>query len=165
LKELDALLAPDDIVVADASYSSFWVASYLTAKEAGQRFLLPRGLAGLGWGLPLGLGAKLATPEARVVAVVGDGGFAHVWSELETAIREDLPLTVIVLNNQVLGAQRHAENVIFGETTTGIGFRPVDHAAMARAVGAVGSGSPTQSSWRPHSRTRWRPPRCPSWTW
>lgn len=139
MRELDALLDPDDIVVADASYSSFWVASYLTAKQAGQRFLLPRGLAGLGWGLPLALGAKLATPAARVVAVVGDGGFAHVWSELETAVREDLPLTVIVLNNQVLGAQRHAENVVFGQTTTGIGFRPVDHAAMARAVGAVGN--------------------------
>ncbi|MFC8248134.1 acetolactate synthase catalytic subunit [Streptomyces chartreusis] len=139
LKELDAALTPDDIVVADASYSSFWVASYLTAKRAGQRFILPRGLAGLGWGLPLGLGVKLATPDTRVVAVVGDGGFAHVWSELETAIREDLPLTVVVLNNQLLAAQRHAELLVFGQTTTGIDFQPVDHAAIARAVGAVGS--------------------------
>ncbi|WP_367318279.1 acetolactate synthase catalytic subunit [Streptomyces sp. HUAS ZL42] len=139
LWELDALLVPDDIVVADASYSSFWVASYLTAKRAGQRFILPRGLAGLGWGLPLGLGVKLATPDARVVAVVGDGGFAHVWSELETAIREDLPLTVIVLNNQLLAAQAHAEMAFFGQTTTGIDFKPVDHAAMAEAVGAAGA--------------------------
>ncbi|KAB1141716.1 acetolactate synthase catalytic subunit [Streptomyces luteolifulvus] len=139
LRELDALLVPDDIVVADASYSSFWVASYLTAKRAGQRFILPRGLAGLGWGLPLGLGVKLATPDARVVAVVGDGGFAHVWSELETAIREDLPVTVIVLNNQLLAAQAHAEMAAFGQTTTGIDFKPVDHAAMAEAVGAAGA--------------------------
>ncbi len=139
MRELDALLVRGDIVVADASYSSFWVASYLTAKLAGQRFILPRGLAGLGWGLPLGLGVKLATPDARVVAVVGDGGFAHVWSELETAIREDLPLTVIVLNNQLLAAQRHAEMAAFGQTTTGINFQPVDHAAMAQAVGAVGT--------------------------
>ncbi|WPB87834.1 acetolactate synthase catalytic subunit [Streptomyces malaysiensis] len=138
LRELDELLVPDDIVVADASYSSFWVASHLTAKRAGQRFVLPRGLAGLGWGLPLGLGAKLATPDARVVAVVGDGGFAHVWSELETAVREDLALTLIVLNNQVLAAQGHAEMAAFGQTTTGIDFQPVDHAAMARAVGAAG---------------------------
>lgn len=139
MRELDALLTPDDIVVADASYSSFWVASYLTAKQAGQRFILPRGLAGLGWGLPLGLGAKLATPDARVIAVVGDGGFAHVWSELETAVREDLPLTVIVLNNQVLGAQAHAEMAVFGQTTTGVDFRPVHHAAIAQAVGASGA--------------------------
>ncbi|WP_432195539.1 acetolactate synthase catalytic subunit [Streptomyces sp. bgisy027] len=139
MRELDAVLSPDDVVVADASYSSFWVASYLTAKRAGQRFILPRGLAGLGWGLPLGLGVKLANPDARVVAIVGDGGFAHVWSELETAIREDLPLTVIVLNNQVLGAQRHVELLLFGQTTSGVDFQPVDHAAIARAVGAAGN--------------------------
>ncbi|GAA0844457.1 acetolactate synthase catalytic subunit [Streptosporangium amethystogenes subsp. fukuiense] len=136
--ELGRLLDPDDIVVADASYSSFWIAGYLLAKRPGQRFLMPRGLAGLGWGLPLALGAKIAAPGRRVVAVVGDGGFAHVWSELETAVRERLPVTVVVLNNSVLGAQRHAENAVFGETTTGVEFDPVDHAAIATAVGAAG---------------------------
>ncbi|MEU8118736.1 acetolactate synthase catalytic subunit [Spirillospora sp. NPDC049024] len=136
--EIDRLLDPDDIVVTDASYSSFWVASYLLAKRPGQRFLMPRGLAGLGWGLPLALGAKIAAPARRVIAVVGDGGFAHVWSELETALRERLPVTVVVLNNSVLGAQRHAENAVFGETTTGVEFEPVDHAAVATAAGATG---------------------------
>ncbi|MEU0481880.1 acetolactate synthase catalytic subunit [Streptosporangium sp. NPDC006013] len=136
--ELGRLLDPDDIVVADASYSSFWIAGYLLAKRPGQRFLMPRGLAGLGWGLPLALGAKIAAPGRRVIAVVGDGGFAHVWSELETAVRERLPVTVVVLNNSVLGAQRHAENAVFGETTTGVEFDPVDHAAIATAVGATG---------------------------
>ena len=136
--ELEEVLSPNDIVVADASYSSFWVASCLRAKQPGQRFLMPRGLAGLGWGLPLALGAKLAAPDQRVVAIVGDGGFAHVWSELETAVRENLPVTVIVLNNSILAAQRHAENAVFGETTTGVEFEPVDHAAIATAVGATG---------------------------
>lgn len=138
LAELGALLRPDDIVVADASYASFWIASALRATEPGQRYILPRGQAGLGWGLPLALGAKLAAPERRVVALVGDGGFAHVWSEIETAVREDLPVVVIVLNNAVLAAQRHAENVGFGGTTTGVEFAPVDHAAVAIAAGARG---------------------------
>lgn len=138
LAELDALLEPTDIVVADASYASIWVTSYLTSRRAGQRFLVPRGLAGLGWGFPLGMGAKLASPTSRVVAIVGDGGFAHVWSELETAVRENIPVVVIVLNNALLGYQRHGENILFGETTTAIGFAPVDHAAMARSTGALG---------------------------
>ena len=138
LAELDAQLKPDDVVVADASYASIWVTSYLTAKRPGQRFLVPRGLAGLGWGLPLGMGAKVASPESRVVAIVGDGGFAHVWSELETAVRESTPVVVIILNNRILGYQRHAENVIFGETTSAIEFLDVDHAAIARASGARG---------------------------
>jgi acetolactate synthase I/II/III large subunit len=136
LSELDSLLGPEDIVVADASYASVWINAYLTAKRAGQRFLLPRGQAGLGWGLPLAIGAKLASPGSRVIAVVGDGGFAHVWSELETAVREHTPVVVIVLNNGLLAMQRHGENVLFGRTTTAIRFRDVDHAAIARAVGA-----------------------------
>jgi acetolactate synthase I/II/III large subunit len=138
LMDLDSLLSPDDIVVADASYASIWVSSHLGARRAGQRFLLPRGLAGLGWGLPLGMGAKLARPEARVVALVGDGGFAHVWAELETCVRERIPLVVVVLNNNILGYQRHAENALFGQTTTAIEFVETDHAAIARAVGADG---------------------------
>lgn len=138
MAELDRLVLPDDIVVADASYSSVWVTSYLTARRAGQRVLTPRGLAGLGWGLPYAIGAKLARPQARVVALVGDGGFAHVWAELEMAVREDIPFTLVVLNNSQLAMQRHGENLGFGRSTTGIEFVAVDHAAVARSVGAVG---------------------------
>nr|WP_051790885.1 acetolactate synthase catalytic subunit [Amycolatopsis jejuensis] len=138
LAEIDALLRPDDIVTADASYSSSWVAALLTARRAGQRFLLPRGIAGLGWGLPLAMGAKLARPGQRVLALVGDGGFAHGWSEIETAVREKIAVTVVVLNNAVLGAQRHTELLTFGETTTAVDFAPVDHAAVAQAAGAIG---------------------------
>src|SRR6266403_6305050 len=104
-------LNAEDILVSDASYSSNWITTYVDAKRHGQRFLVPRGLAGLGWGFPMALGAKLARPSARVVAVVGDGGFGHCWQELETAHREGLSVTVILLNNSILGFQYHAENV------------------------------------------------------
>lgn len=135
---LDAKLRPDDIVTADASYSSLWILNFLTAREAGQRFLTPRGIAGLGWGLPLALGAKVAGGDRRVIAVVGDGGFAHCWQELETARRMQLPVTVIVLNNGILGFQKHAELVKFGAHTGAIDFAAVDHAAIARAAGCRG---------------------------
>jgi acetolactate synthase-1/2/3 large subunit len=138
MQELDALLPPEAIVVADASYSTIWMAAHLRAKRVGQRFLAPRGLAGLGWGMPMALGAKLASPGVPVVAIVGDGGFGHVWGELETAIREKLPITVILLNNAILGFQKHAELFAFGEYTSAIDFAPVDHAAIARAVGGEG---------------------------
>lgn len=137
MADIDKLLTPNDIVVADASYSSVWVTAYLTAR-AGQRILTPRGLAGLGWGLPYAMGAKLARPDARVVGIVGDGGFAHVWAELEMAVREDIPVTLIVLNNAQLVMQKHGEALGFGRTTTGIGFVDVDHATVARSVGAEG---------------------------
>lgn len=137
MAELDRLLTGDTIVVADASYSSIWMPAYLHSRR-GQRFIAPRGLAGLGWGLPLALGAKAACPEAPVVCVVGDGGFAHSWSEIETAVREHLPVAIIVLNNAILGYQKHAEIQQFGAHTSAIDMERIDHVAVAEACGATG---------------------------
>jgi acetolactate synthase-1/2/3 large subunit len=138
MAELDARLDADAIAVADASYSSIWLCNYLTARRAGQRFITPRGIAGLGWGLPMAIGAQVAAPGRRVVCLAGDGGFGHSWAELETLRRLDLPVTVIVLNNGVLGYQKHAEDVIYGEHTIAVDFTDVDHAAIARACGVAG---------------------------
>lgn len=130
---LEACLTPRTTVVADASYASMWVVGQLLALAPGMRFLTPRGLAGLGWGLPMAIGAKLAAPDDPVVALVGDGGFAHSWAELETLVRSGVALTVIVLNNGVLGYQKDAETVKFGAYTTACHLAPVDHAAIAQA--------------------------------
>ncbi|MGK0715462.1 acetolactate synthase catalytic subunit [Leucobacter sp. W1153] len=138
MRELDELIDADTVLVADASYSTIWMTNYLTARAPGQQFLSPRGMAGLGWGYPMAIGAKIARPEAEVVCITGDGGFGHVWQELETAVRADVPLTVILLNNSILGFQKHAELVQFSETTSAIEFAEVDHAAIARACGAEG---------------------------
>ena len=137
--EIDALTTPETVVVADASYASIWIANFLTARRPGQRFLTPRGIAGLGWGLPFALGAKVARPDAPVICVTGDGGFGHVWSELETARRMRLPVIVVVLNNQILGYQKHAELSLFGDFTDVCDFEAVDHAAIARACGCAGT--------------------------
>ncbi len=138
LEEIRQDVDADTIVVADASYSSIWIANYLTSLAPGMRFLTPRGLAGLGWGFPMAMGAKVAKPDAHVVCVVGDGGFAHVWSELETARRMGIKVTLVVINNGILGFQKHAENVKFGAHTSAVHFHPVDHAAIARAAGCLG---------------------------
>nr|GLK40007.1 acetolactate synthase large subunit [Rhodococcus wratislaviensis] len=137
--EVNKLLEDGEtIVTADASYSSIWMGNYLRSRRPGQRFLSPRGLAGLGWGMPLALGAKAARPDATVLCLTGDGGFGHVWSEFETAVRENLPVVVVLLNNGILGFQKHVELVQFGEYTGAVNFAAVDHAAIARACGADG---------------------------
>ncbi len=135
MSELQTRLTPQTTVVADASYSSMWVLGQLRALSAGMRFITPRGLAGLGWGLPMALGAKVANPSDPVVVIVGDGGFAHSWAEIETMVRAELPVTVVVLNNSVLGYQKDAETVKFGSYTTACHLRTVDHAAIATACG------------------------------
>lgn len=135
MSELQTLLTDDVMIVADASYSSMWVLGQLRAPAGGMRFITPRGLAGLGWGVPLAIGAKTARPDKAVVAIVGDGGFAHSWAELETMMRMNLPVTVIVLNNGILGFQRDAETVKFGGYTSACHFAEVDHAKLAEACG------------------------------
>jgi acetolactate synthase I/II/III large subunit len=135
MKELQNLLTPETIVVADASYSSMWIVGQLRCLRAGMRFITPRGLAGLGWGLPLAIGAKLAEPDCPVIAVVGDGGFAHSWAEIETMVRCHIPVVVIVINNGVLGYQKDAETTKFGRFTTACQLGPVSHAEIAHACG------------------------------
>jgi len=138
MQEIQSSLTAESIVVADASYSSIWIANYLVALKAGMRFITPRGLAGLGWGFPMALGVKVAKPEKEVFCVVGDGGFGHVWSELETAARMGIKVTLILINNGILGYQKHAENMKFGDHTSAVHFNPVDHAAIARNSGCDG---------------------------
>jgi len=138
MAELAKVLTPETIVVADASYSTVWIACYLKSLKAGMRFITPRGIAGLGWGLPMAMGGRLAQPAAPVLCVVGDGGFGHVWSELETARRTGTTVVVTVLNNGVLAYQKDAEDVKFGRHTAACVFSPVDHAQVARACGCRG---------------------------
>ena len=63
---LQAVLTPESIVVADASFSSIWATNNLVSLRSGMRFITPRGMAGLGWGLPMALGAAVAEPEAPI---------------------------------------------------------------------------------------------------
>lgn len=138
LAAIQKRLSSETVVAADASYASSWVAGQLRTGHPTTRIISPRGLAGLGWGLPLALGARLARPDAEVIVVVGDGGFAHAWAELETAVRIGIKVTVVVLNNRVLGYQKDAETAKFGRYTSSGHLGHVDHAAIARACGGHG---------------------------
>jgi acetolactate synthase I/II/III large subunit len=138
LAAIQQRLGPETVIAADASYSSSWVAGQLRTNHPRTRVISPRGLAGLGWGFPLALGAKLARPEGEIIVVVGDGGFAHAWAELETSVRAGIKVTVVVLNNGVLGYQKDAETAKFGRYTSAGHLGHVDHAAIARACGGYG---------------------------
>jgi acetolactate synthase I/II/III large subunit len=138
MAELAKVMTPETIVVGDASYATIWVANYLRATKPGARFITPRGLAGIGWGFPLAIGAKLAAPDRPVIYLGGDGAFAHAWAELETARRHKLKLLAIILNNEVLGYEQDYEDAFFGQHSEVCHFTSVDHAAIARACGWTG---------------------------
>ncbi|GMX61117.1 acetolactate synthase catalytic subunit [Paenibacillus elgii] len=137
LYEVEKRLDDDHVIVADASLSSVWNASYLKAIK-NRKFIFPRGLAGLGWGFPMAMGAKLANPNRKVFCLVGDGGFAHVWSELETCKRHGIQVVVVVINNGILAYQKYAETAMLGRYTDNCDFSFVDHAKVAEACGLKG---------------------------
>ena len=134
---VDRKLKDDHIVVSDASFASIWCTNYLKAK--GEReFYFPRGLAGLGWGLPMAMGCKVAKKDKKVFCLSGDGGFAHVWSELETCKREGIDVVCAVINNSRLGYQYYAEMFKFGDYTNACDIEDVNYAGIASSCGLTG---------------------------
>ena len=159
MNDLRSVMTRDVQIVTDASYSSIWAMNYLTAEYAGQRFFTGRGLAGLGWGFPAAIGAKIAHPSREVICITGDGAFAHMWSELETVVRMKTKVILIVLNNQILGYQWHAEEVMYGNHTDACQFAPVDHAAIARACGCEGVRIEKPADFKPALERAMRSPQ------
>jgi acetolactate synthase-1/2/3 large subunit len=96
---------------------------------------MPSDFQSMGFGLPAAIGATLAAPERPVVVVIGDGGFAMTGMELLTAVREKIPLTVIVFNDGKLNLIRLQQFANFGRSKSVELLNP-DFGAFAAAVGA-----------------------------
>jgi len=130
-------LAPDNaIFIADTGTSTAWAARHLHVR-LGQRFTLSGGLATMAIGLPGAIGAQLAYPDARAIAVVGDGAFTMLSGDLLTAVRYKLPIVIIVLNNAKLGFIT-LEQEAKGLPDWGTDIRNPDFVALAKACGAAG---------------------------
>ena len=93
--------------------------------------------AGMSQGFPLGMGAQLAL-DRPVLVFEGDGGFAMVMQDLETAVREDIPVKVFVLNNESYMSQRARQRRYYDGRYAGSTFSNPDFAAVARDFGAFG---------------------------
>jgi acetolactate synthase-1/2/3 large subunit len=134
---LEEVLPENSIVVADAGTPTPYIAAYFRSR-AGRRVVIPRGYGGLGYALPAAIGAKLARPDAAVIALMGDGSFGMVATEFETLHRLGLPITVVQFNNAVFGwikklQQLHATPFYQSDFSS-----DTDHAAIARGFGVKG---------------------------
>jgi len=86
----------------------------------------------------MAMGAKLARPDRPVMATVGDMGMMCNIGELETAVREKIPVVCVVFNDCGLGNERAFQNELYGGRTFGVDYNDVDFAALARVLGAFG---------------------------
>ena len=134
---LDRRLADDAVLVADTGYSSAWAGALSETKQAGRNFIRADG--SLGWAFPAALGAQLAAPDRQVVCITGDGGFGYHIGDIETAIRQELPVIVVILNNQTLAFEEHVQDLLYGKVVPEVNeFVDINYGAIARAFGANG---------------------------
>jgi acetolactate synthase I/II/III large subunit len=134
LSILQKALPEDTIISTDTGAHKNYTGQFWRTNLPGS-YLVSNGLSSMGFGLPAAIAAKLAFPHRTCVAVVGDGGFGMTLGEIETAVREQIPILCIVFVDTALGAiqlsQRRRGYPIFGTQ-----FSRADYAGAAKALGA-----------------------------
>lgn len=129
-------LGEDDILTLDNGIYKLWFSRlYRTYKP--NTFILDNALATMGAGLPAALAAKLLHPERKVLAVVGDGGFMMNAQELETAVRLNIQVVVLILNDNAFGFIKWKQENM-GFQSFGLDYTNPDFARFAESHGAVG---------------------------
>jgi acetolactate synthase-1/2/3 large subunit len=129
-------LARSDIVLADTGAVKMWMARLYPTYEP-NTCLISNGLSTMAFALPGAIGAKLAEPERCVLAAVGDGAFLMNSQEIETALRERIPLTVLIWQDDAYGLIRWKMDLELGHDVA-VGFSNPDFVAYAQSFGAEG---------------------------
>ena len=101
------------VVTTDVGQNQMWTTQFLQIREGGM-LLTSGGLGTMGYGLPAAIGAQLGRPDKRVVCISGDGGFQMNEQELATAVCEELPVVICILNNSYLGNVRQWQEMFYG---------------------------------------------------
>jgi len=134
--DIRKVMGEHDIVTLDNGMYKLWFARNYPAYN-GNTILLDNALATMGAGLPSAMAAKLINPGKRVMAVCGDGGFMMNSQELETAVRLQLDLVVVILNNANYGMIKWKQSAM-GFADFGLDFGNPDFVKYAESYGAHG---------------------------
>ena len=138
LQELYRITKGEALIVTEVGQNQMWAAQYYKYREP-RTFLTSGGLGTMGYGLGASLGAKLGRPDKLVVNVAGDGCFRMNMNEIATAVRYNIPVIQLVLNNHVLGMVRQWQTLFYGKRYSATVLNDqVDFVKLAEALGAVG---------------------------
>lgn len=126
------------IVTTEVGQHQLWAAQYFKIEQP-RTFLTSGGFGAMGFGLGAAIGAQVANPDKIVVNVAGDGSFHMNLMELSTAVQNDLPIKVLLMNNSALGLVRQLQRIFhdsrFSHTTL---KKTTDYEKLAEAFGAEG---------------------------
>ncbi|QXB20794.1 acetolactate synthase 2 catalytic subunit [Lelliottia amnigena] len=138
LKQLSDRKPADSVVTTDVGQHQMWSAQHMTYTRP-ENFITSSGLGTMGFGLPAAVGAQVARPNDTVICISGDGSFMMNVQELGTVKRKQLPLKILLLDNQRLGMVRQWQQLFFNErySETTLTDNP-DFLVLASAFGIPG---------------------------
>ena len=112
LKQISERKAPQTVVTTDVGQHQMWTAQHMNFTRP-ENFITSSGLGTMGFGVPAAVGAQMARPDDMVICVSGDGSFMMNVQELGTIKRKQLPLKIVLLDNQRLGMVRQWQQLFF----------------------------------------------------
>ncbi len=138
LKTLRRILPDSAIITTEVGQNQMWAAMYFKAYSS-RTFITSGGLGTMGFGFPAAIGAKVAKPNTPVIDIAGDGSFMMSDHCLATSIREKIPVTVIILNNGMLGMVAQLQRLFFNGRYSAVELgRIPDFVKLAEAYSAQG---------------------------
>lgn len=142
IESIDRATQGRAIVVADVGQHQMWCAQFFR-HSLPRRFISSGGMGTMGFAIPAAIGAAIACPNHRVIAVVGDGGAQMTFEELAVAMEEKLPIAIVIVNNGCLGMVRQIQLEDFGGRYSQVVLRRngvylPDFVKLAQAYGAKG---------------------------
>ncbi|MFC7174098.1 biosynthetic-type acetolactate synthase large subunit [Haloplanus litoreus] len=138
VEALDEATSDEAIVTSGVGQHQMWASQYWTFREP-RKWISSHGLGTMGYGLPAAIGARLAADDEEVVCIDGDGSFLMTVQELSVAVREDLDITVAILNNEYIGMVRQWQDAFFEGRHMAAGYSWIpEFDKLAEAFGARG---------------------------
>ncbi|MBT5298491.1 MAG: thiamine pyrophosphate-binding protein [Rhodospirillaceae bacterium] len=135
IADLNDVLPDDAVLIADPGTPCPYISAYYRVDRPGRHFISNRAHGALGYSLSAAIGAQIGRPDAKIVAMMGDGSFGMAVGEFETVTRLGLPITYIVVSNSVYGWIKAGQKSGFDERYFSVDFNRTDHAAVAEAFG------------------------------
>ena len=141
-------MAKDAIMVTEVGQHQMWAAQYFKYSKP-RTLLTSGGLGTMGYGLGAAIGAQTANPDKQVINIAGDGCFRMNMNEIATAVRHNIPIIQVVVNNHVLGMVRQWQDLFYDERYSATVLRDaVDFVKLAEAMGAEGMRAVSQEEFK-----------------